>query len=239
MPWTVPEKAPRALSTEPRQQGVDDWEHRRTVGSMAPLRPHYQQVCANGRSLRAWHPGNDAPKMSALVESSLPELQRWLPWARKEPLVASERLHQLQEWSLAGLLQESFTWGIWDQSGTEDELVGAAGLHPWSETEWSIGYWVGTPHTGRGHALWAAGAVGVVALEKQNLSVVHFHVAEGNGASMKVVTRLGATPGKDISVPPETPGESGIVHTYTLTPQDLPRLRSITGELSCEPRIQH
>ncbi len=77
---------------------------------------------------------------------------------------------------------------------TTGELCGAVGLHPDAvHPRAELGYWIGVPYWGRGHATEAARAVlsyGFQTLKLHRIWAYHF---KGNAASGRVLQKLGMT----------------------------------------------
>lgn len=73
----------------------------------------------------------------------------------------------------------------------DETLIGAVGLRP-VETEGDmLGYWIGRPYWGRGHATDAATAVLAFAFTLLNLDAVHARHLERNPASGRVLQKCG------------------------------------------------
>jgi ribosomal-protein-serine acetyltransferase len=106
-------------------------------------------LTAGSLQLRCWSPGFTGAMLAA-VEESLPELQRWMPWAQAIP--TAEGLEDvLRQGGIDFRADRNWEYAIFDaRSG---EAVGAVGLHRTDDTDqFEIGYWVRTGRTGRGIA---------------------------------------------------------------------------------------
>ncbi|MDH4348055.1 MAG: GNAT family N-acetyltransferase, partial [Gemmatimonadota bacterium] len=57
--------------------------------------------------------------------------------------------------------------------------------------EGELGYWIGRPHWGRGHATRAAEATLAFAFGSLNLQRIHAVCLEANGGSLRVLAKLG------------------------------------------------
>jgi RimJ/RimL family protein N-acetyltransferase len=138
----------------------------------------------------------DAEAMQEAITESLPELQRWMPWAQ-EPLTLEAQRERLagvearqqpggeRPTDLAVLLFELET----------GELVGASGLHriDWSVPSFEIGYWLRTRRTGEGLMTEAVVALAAHAFEELNALRVEIRTSTRNQASRRVAERAGFT----------------------------------------------
>lgn len=100
----------------------------------------------------------DAPALHAAVHASLPELRRWMVWAQ-EPLDLPGTEENLREAAARFEARENLRYHVWNAEGTE--LIGSSGYHAldWRVPRGEIGYWVATPHAGRGYATEVARAL--------------------------------------------------------------------------------
>lgn len=75
----------------------------------------------------------------------------------------------------------------------DGRLVGCCGVHPVAGTTHAVevGYWIAVPEWGRGYATEAAGRVLEYAWENPDTLRVEARVFAGNGASERVLTKLG------------------------------------------------
>jgi len=145
--------------------------------------------------------------MSA-IESSQPELARWLPWADPMPALEAER-DFLRDRQAAFDLDADWGYSL-IESGT-DELVGGAGLHPRESGTVEIGYWVRTDRTRRGYATAAAGALRDAAFQYlPDVERVIIRMDQANVASAAVPPKLGFhLDGADELRDVLTPGHTG------------------------------
>jgi len=139
--------------------------------------------------IRCWSP-YDAPKLQAAIDSSLPELRRFMPWAAAEPEPLEQKQIRLRQFRGRFDLGEDFVYGIFDSS--EDEVIGGTGLHtrlgPFIR---EIGYWVATKHAKKGLATEAAGALMQVAFRVDGVPRVEIRCEPDNVASVAVAKKLG------------------------------------------------
>jgi RimJ/RimL family protein N-acetyltransferase len=124
------------------------------------------------------------------VDSSLPELQKWMDWAPREPQpldVWRERMALRRADFLDG---RDFFYLILDPS--EQLVLGSTGLHPRiGPNAMEIGYWVRTDQTGKGVATQAARALTSVAFEEAAVHRLEIRCDPNNKASAAIPRRLG------------------------------------------------
>ncbi|WP_102125602.1 GNAT family N-acetyltransferase [Deinococcus planocerae] len=124
---------------------------------MPALPPVSTEVRTPRLLLRAPRP-EDAPALHAAVQTSLPELRRWMVWAQ-EPLDLAGTVENLREVAGRFETRENLRYHVWNADGTE--LVGSSGYHAldWRVPRGEIGYWIATAHAGRGYATEVARAL--------------------------------------------------------------------------------
>lgn len=139
--------------------------------------------------LRAWRE-SDAPTLMSAVESSLPELRRWLSWARDWRGERSATEDLLREFAAAFEEGRDWMYGIFDAA--DGSVLGGTGLHPWIGPDaLEIGYWIRTDAAGRGYATETAAALTRVGFERHGVARVEIRCDEGNDASARIPARLG------------------------------------------------
>lgn len=120
----------------------------------------------------------------------MPELVRWLPWARPgysrqdtRRYLRSARLARLQRQALEFVLEENAT----------AELLGMASLHriDWTRRCAGVGYWVRASRWGQGIAAVAVEALVDFAFRELALHRLELHIATDNHASHRVAQKLG------------------------------------------------
>lgn len=133
----------------------------------------------------------DAASLHATVRASLPELGAWLPWAHPNYALADSQawIVQAQE-AWAG--EREFPMGVFD--GASGEVLGGTGVNQINRAHRSgnIGYWVGTSHTGRGVARFAARAAAVFGCRTLGLQRLEIIALPHNIASQRVAESIGA-----------------------------------------------
>jgi RimJ/RimL family protein N-acetyltransferase len=140
-------------------------------------------------SLRCWD-ARDAPLVKDAIDSSLAELQRWMPWAMHEPSsldALQARLHGFGEDFRAG---REWAYGIFDSA--DARALGGAGLHPRLGPDvLEIGYWIRTDATRCGYATEAVAALTAVAFEYCAIARVEIRCDPRNLRSAAIPRRLG------------------------------------------------
>jgi RimJ/RimL family protein N-acetyltransferase len=124
------------------------------------------------------------------LDSSLAELQMWVPWAVREPSPLESlqlRLAGMRSRFVAG---EDWTFGVFDSGASR--VLGGAGLHPRGDADTlSIGYWIRTDATGQGLATEAAAALCDTAFECCGIERVEIRCDAQNHRSAAIPRRLG------------------------------------------------
>lgn len=135
---------------------------------------------------------SDAPSMFAAVRASLAELVYWMPWCRQNYAIedAESWIKFTQEaWSK----QVEFPLGIFEtKTGI---VVGGTGVNHINKAYrvGNIGYWVSTPHIGRGVARFAAKQAALLGFGELGLTRLEIIALTHNVASQRVAESLGAT----------------------------------------------
>ena len=139
--------------------------------------------------LRSWQL-DDASQLKEAIDSSLPELQAWVPWALDEPSpleAIATRLADMRQKFVSGA---DWAFAVFDSD--ETRLLGGAGLHPRGSTDHlEIGYWIRTDATGQGYALEAAHALCATAFFSTSVDRLEIHCDAENTRSASVARRLG------------------------------------------------
>ncbi len=139
--------------------------------------------------LRAPTRAHVAP-LDAAIQETLPELVRWLPWARRAHSRADSRFY-VQSARQARARRLAFEFVIEDAD--TGLLLGMTSLHrvDWHRRTAGLGYWVRRSHWSRGIASEAAMATLEQAFRHHRLHRVEAHVALENHASHRVVEKVG------------------------------------------------
>lgn len=134
----------------------------------------------------------DGPELYAAVKDSLEELDPWMPWTRHHATIAdseeSARRGRVEFLERSDLRMHLFL------KGTET-LIGSSGLHriDWDVPKFEIGYWLRTPHTGRGYMTEAVRGITGFAFRELGARRVEIKCESTNTKSMKVAERCGYT----------------------------------------------
>lgn len=140
--------------------------------------------------IRPWE-SNDADKLYRLVRQSVTELSVWLPWCRLEYARNDTDdwiSHSLNVWSH----RSEFPMAIINCNS--NEVLGGVGVNKidWETKTGNLGYWVGTPWTGRGIARTAARQAAKFAFSELKLKTLEILCHPDNIASRRVAESLGA-----------------------------------------------
>jgi len=139
--------------------------------------------------MRCWHP-HDAPLLKAALDSRLPELQRWTPWAMNEPSeldVLEDQLSGYRDDFFAG---RSALFALMDPD--ETEVLGGAGLYRRvGPHALEIGYWVRSDQAGQGLATEAAQAMTDVGFMLSGIERIEIYCDPLNVPSIAVPRKLG------------------------------------------------
>lgn len=139
--------------------------------------------------LRCWTAA-DAPLFKAAVDGSLPELRRWIPWAKDEPSPIAMLKARLRGYRRDFLEGRNALYAVLDT--TEGEVLGGAGLYRRvGPGALEIGYWIRSDQAGRGIATEAAAALTDAAFETAGVERVEVHCDPRNEASAAIPRKLG------------------------------------------------
>lgn len=132
----------------------------------------------------------DGAAMFAAKEKSIAELKRWMPWAKE--IGTAEDSEKTARAAYAKFLtrEDVMILGFSKENG---EMIVSTGLHrmDWNLRIFEIGYWVSTPHTGKGYASESTNALIRYAFNTLSASKVTICHATGNDASARVIEKLG------------------------------------------------
>jgi ribosomal-protein-serine acetyltransferase len=128
------------------------------------------------------------PSMWAATQRSLPELRRWMPWARQASEANSRGYaEQCEEEWLAG---REYSFAIM----REGSYLGGVGLHTYRlEGLGELGYWISTEEAGKGYVPEAARALILFAFEAVKLFRLEIRTGVENLRSQRVAEKLGFT----------------------------------------------
>jgi RimJ/RimL family protein N-acetyltransferase len=170
--------------------------------------------------VRCWSP-RDAPLLKDAIDSSLENLQRWMPWAHEEPTSVEHKVQLLRRFRGRFDLGQEFVYGIFD--GDETEVVGGTGLHPRADdSSLEIGYWIRDSRVGNGYATEVAAALTRVAIDVCGVERVDIRVDPDNAASLAIPRRLGFTEEGTLRRRlPTAEGARADVTVFSLFPDEL------------------
>lgn len=141
--------------------------------------------------IRCWQAG-DAPLLKEAIDSSLTELQQWIPWSVTEPSPLESIAQRIEKFRRAFDEGRDWPYGILDAS--ESRVIGAAGLHPRTRPSClEIGYWIRSSETGQGFATEAVAALAERAFHLHGADAVEIRCDPRNARSAAVPQRLGFT----------------------------------------------
>lgn len=141
--------------------------------------------------VRCWQAG-DAPLLKEAIDSSLTELQQWIPWAITEPSPLESIAQRIEKFRRAFEEGRDWAYGILDAG--ESRVIGAAGLHARTRPDrLEIGYWIRSSETGRGFATEVAAALADRAFRVHGAGGVEIRCDPRNARSAAVPQRLGFT----------------------------------------------
>lgn len=163
----------------------------------------------------------DPASLYEAVCASLAELVPTMPWCTPDYALA-----QAEAWvaftARAWAAQTEFHAGIIETAS--GAVVGGVGINHINRAHriGNLGYWVATPHTGRGVGRFAAQQIARLAFGELELTRVEIVTLTGNLASQRVAESLGATRecvARNRLVIDDTPHDAVV---YSLIPSDLP-----------------
>lgn len=134
----------------------------------------------------------DTAALTGAVRVSLPELQPWMPWATDDYDLRVGELG-IRQAIAQFVTRTDLRYHMFDR-GT-GQLMGSTGLHRinWKVPRFEIGYWLGTPWTGRGYTTEASRALARTCFEQLGAKRVEIRCDDSNHASGAVAERCGFT----------------------------------------------
>ena len=161
--------------------------------------------------LRRWRMA-DAPRLLSAIESSLPELRLFMPWAMDIPT-----LETVEEFLQSVVSGGSLGFGLFEDDG-DDEVVGGFGLHNRRGPGiLEIGYWVRSDRTGRGYATAATRALTDAALEHfPAVDRIEIRCDPANLASAAIPPKLGYRLDHTVVAEVEANAQTGLQQVWVL-----------------------
>lgn len=134
----------------------------------------------------------DAQSITEGIHESLPELQRWMPWAGDgQTLIETEIV--LRRAITSFLLRESLTYRLIRKQ--DGQFVGASSVFnfDWTVMRCEIGYWQRTSMSGQGYVTETVNALTDFAFETLSAQRVEIRCEGSNRRSAAVAERAGYT----------------------------------------------
>lgn len=149
--------------------------------------PIAEVVLENGTTLRQFTL-EDADPLFALIDRDRNHLRRWLPWV--DMTLAPTNVRNFIAMTLDQARHKS---GFHCALIQGERIIGTVGLHSvdWANRRTSIGYWLGSSHTGAGLMTTAVRHVVSHCFETLKLHRVEIRCAVGNDKSRGIPHRLG------------------------------------------------
>ncbi len=139
--------------------------------------------------LRCWTV-SDAPRFKRSLDASLPEMQAWIDWTRREPseiTVIEERLAGYERDFHDG---GNALYAILDRD--EADVLGGIGLYRRvGPGALEVGYWIRSDQAGRGLATEATRILSAIGLRLAGVERLEIHCDPRNGASVAIPRKLG------------------------------------------------
>lgn len=156
--------------------------------------------------IRIWLP-DDAERLAAAVNESLPRLEPFMPWASQEPLEIGARRELVASWNERWRRGDESYLGMF----ADGTIVGSIGAHRRGSDPGrvEIGYWVRSGFTGRGFATEATQLVTTACFRVPDVDMVAIHHDLANNASRRIPERLGFRRVRVIPSDVSAPGQTG------------------------------
>jgi len=162
---------------------------------------------------------SDTRSMYEAVRASLAELVYWMPWCKE-----NYALEDAEAW--VRFTQKAWAEGIEYPLGifetNSGAVVGGTGINHINKPYriGNVGYWVSTPHVGRGVARNAAKQAALLGFGELGLTRLEIVVLTQNFSSQKVAESLGATRECEARNRLYFHGQPHDAIVYSLTPKD-------------------
>jgi len=133
----------------------------------------------------------DAASFLSAVRASLPDLAHWMPWCKTD-YALEDATAWISFTQAAWSNRTEFPLGIIERK--TGSVVGGTGINQINRVHsiGNIGYWVSTPHTGRGIAKLAARQAARLGFCELGLVRLEIVALSGNFASQRVAQAIGA-----------------------------------------------
>ena len=140
-------------------------------------------------TVRGYKP-DDVAAMDEVIPANRAHLERFMPWAREEPIGTHKRTGLVAEFIAKFAAREDFTMGVFDRQ--KGAYLGGTGLHSrQGPGVLEIGYWLAEDAQGKGLMTEAAAALTRVAFSFAHAPRVEIRCEPANERSRGVPQRLG------------------------------------------------
>lgn len=182
-------------------------------------------------TLRPWGMG-DIEAQVALLHASAPELKAFMPWIHN-PVTVESQYQVTRRFQSAYWEGRDYVFGVFDEDGAP---MGSGGLHsrtPLNPAALEIGYWCGTPHSGKGLTTAVARCLVALAFDWLGADRVQLGHDTANAKSRRIAEKCGfhreGTIRRAIAEPPPRFRDEGFIATtdvvmYGLCKDDLAAL---------------
>lgn len=162
---------------------------------------------------------SDAASFLAAVQTSLPGLAQSMPWCKVD-YALEDAVAWIAFTQAAWSGSTEFPLGIFESA--TGAVVGGTGINQINKAHriGNIGYWVSTPHTGRGVAKLAAKQAALLGFGELGLTRLEIVALKDNVASQRVAQGIGATFECIARNRLHAHGEAREAAVYSLTPED-------------------
>lgn len=166
---------------------------------------------------------NDAGAFYAAVRESIDSLAYWMPWCTPE-YSSADAENWVAYCEEAWRSQTEFPLGIFDVH--TGKVIGGTGINHVTRAYriGNIGYWVGTPHNGRGVAKAAALMAADIGFKELELTRLEIIVLLHNAASHRVASAIGAKMECNARNRLYFNGAAEDATVYSLVPKDIQAL---------------
>lgn len=164
----------------------------RGVGSMNPLLLEFPTEFETDRLLiRMPLPGDGAVTCES-INTSLPELKPWMPWAQKEQTIEETEI-RIREGYVNFLNRTDLRLLVFKKD--TGEFIASSGLHRinWNVPKFEIGYWIDTRYSGQGYMTEAVQGITDFAVRELKARRVEIRCDALNVKSRAIAERLGFT----------------------------------------------
>ena len=159
-----------------------------------PPTPLPDPIATTPRLVVRWYTREDVEATYEVINASRGELWPWLPWSKDAHKTKQDTQAFIERTIKARAVAapEDLTMAIADR--VTGKVVGGTGLHrPRVDQHcWEVGYWMGTPHAGKGYCTEAVAHLLSAAFSTWQIRRIRICCAAQNAASVRVIEKLGA-----------------------------------------------